>query len=149
MPQIKDAGTYTGRVLKSEFGESKDSVPFFALELESEQQETIHAFLFLTDAALPYTKEKLEKAFDFDGRFETASSQVDGKPCRFVVVINEYKGKERPEVKAIYNINSGFDIRPLQGGSDFLRKLSDKAKRLPVPPPRATPAAPKKADVPF
>lgn len=144
MAKIETAGRYKGRVLNSEFGETAKGVPFYTFELEDHNADTIRGWFFLTDAALPYTKEKLGKAFGFDGNFETLPEQVNGKVCTFVVVIREHEGKERAEVDGVYNINDDFAVRPLKGGSDFLRQLTEKAKRIPMPAQKAVrPAAAK------
>ena len=57
---------------------------------------------------------------------------MNQKDCRIVVQLEEYEGKERAKVQFINNINGGYKAKTLEGGTSFLKQLSEKAKRLPV-----------------
>lgn len=114
------------------------------MEFRNDDGDTITGWLYLSDKALPYSVKALKDAFDFDGNFETLPDQVNQKGCRIVVELEEYEGKERAKVKYINNINGGYKARALEGGSEFLKQLSEKAKRLPVPAAKAPAKAPAK-----
>lgn len=143
MAQITEAGDYATKVITSEFGQSNSGKPFFTLEFANDDGDTIRGWLYLSDEALPYTVKTLKDAFDFDGNFENLSNQVNQKECRIVVKLEEYEGKERAKVQFINNINGGYKAKTLEGGTSFLKQLSEKAKRLPVQaakaPSRAAP----------
>jgi hypothetical protein len=141
MPQIKEAGDYASKVITSEFGQSNSGTPFFTMEHVNDDGDTIRSWLYLSDEALPYTIKTLRDAFNFDGNFETLCDQVNQKDCRIVVKIEEYEGKERAKVQFINNINGGYKAKTLEGGNSFLKALSEKAKRIPVPAAKTTTTA--------
>jgi len=144
MPTITEAGDYTATVTKAEFGESKNGTPFIALNFKT-GDDTITGWLYLSDAALPHSLKALKDAFHFDGNFETCADQVNGKPCRIVVELDTYEGKEKAKVKFINHIDGGYKPAPIANAQSFLKALTAKAARLPGAPvsaPRAPLAKP-------
>ena len=144
MPTITEAGDYTATVSKAEFGESKNGTPFLALNFKV-ADDTIIGWLYLSDAALPHSVKALKDAFNFNGDFESAVSQVEGKPCRIVVEIDSYEGKEKAKVKFINNIDGGYKAKPIANAQSFLKSLTAKAARIPAASPAAPSAAPTRA----
>ena len=144
MAQIKEAGDYAVKVITSEFGQTETGTPFFTLEFANDDGDTIRGWLYLSDKAFPYSVKALKDAFGFDGDFETLPDQVNQKDCRIVVQLEEYEGKERAKVQFINNINGGYKAKTLEGGTSFLKQLSEKAKRLPVQASKAPAKAPAK-----
>jgi hypothetical protein len=147
MPIIEEAGDYTVAVKSAEFGESKTGTPFLALNFKTEDDHTITGWLYLTDKALPGTVKTLKEAFAFDGNFETAPAQVEGKPCRIKVELEDFEGKTRAKVKFVNHIDGGYKAKPIANAAAFLKGLSAKAAKLPpaagAAPTRAAPSAPK------
>jgi hypothetical protein len=137
MPQITEAGDYAVKVQTSEFGQTETGTPFFTMEFVTAEGDSIRGWLYLSDKALPYSVKALKEAFGFDGNFEALADQVNQKDCRIVVNIEEYEGKERAKVQFINNANGGYRAKTLEGGSSFLKALSEKAKRMPAPAPKA------------
>lgn len=140
MPNITEAGDFTATVIHAEFGESKSGTPYLALSY-GVNGSSITGWLYLSDKALTYSVKALREAFNFDGNFETAVAQVQGKSCRIVVEMEDYEGKVRPKVKFVNAPGGLTKSKPIPNAATFLNRLTAKAARLP--------AAPVTDDVPF
>lgn len=136
MPLITNPGKYAATVSASEFGESKNGTPFLSIDLNTAEGESITAWLYLSEKALPSSVKTLRDAFDFDGNFETVCEQIVGESCSITVEAEEYEGKERLRVKWI---NSPRSSKPIDNQSEFLKALSAKAARIPKEAPKTPP----------
>lgn len=134
MATINEAGTYDVTVTSPEFGESNSGTPFLTCSFKTASGDTIQGWIYLSAKALPHAKKTLEDAFDFDGNFEKLIDQIDGKPCKIVVELEEYEGRERAKVKFINSVNGGYKAKPLANASSFLKNLTAQAKKLPANP---------------
>jgi hypothetical protein len=135
MPTINTAGRYDVRVQTCEVGQTESGSARIYLFFTTEEHESIGGWLYLTEKAFPYTVKTLREVFDFDGNFETVVSQVQEKQCSITVEIEEYNGKERAVVKFVNRYGSGpiGAGAPIADATSFLRNLTAKAKRIPVP----------------
>lgn len=147
MPKIEAAGRYPAIVKTAEFGESESGKPFLNLYFETDdgQPKHIAGWLYLSEAAFPYTVKTLREAFKFDGNFETAIQQIQGKPCS-ITVDEEANDKGEPRLRVKF-INARYQNKPISGdATSFLKGLTAKAARVPrevskSPAPTRTPAA--------
>lgn len=148
MPKIETAGRYPAIVKTAEFGESESGKPFLHLYFETDDGEPKHiaGWLYLSEAAFPYTVKTLREAFKFDGNFETAVEQIQGKGCS-ITVDEESNDKGEPRLRVKF-INARYQNKPISGdAAGFLKGLTAKAARVPVAAPR-TPAPTKPAAAP-
>ena len=110
-------GTHQVVVVDTALGESgAKKTPHVAIQFEGEMGDRISAYLFLSDAAWPYTKEKLSTlGWDADvrgHRFEELNespSPLAGQKAEIVVVVENYDGKVRHKVQYINTPGSGVE----------------------------------------
>lgn len=141
MSKIENPGRYPATVASAEFGESQNGTPFIALSLNTDAGDSITAWLYLSEKALPSSVRTLRDAFEFNGDFETVIDQITGKPCSITCELDSYEGKERMRVKWI---NSPRTSKPIDNQNEFLKALSAKAARIPKEAPKAPVKAPAK-----
>lgn len=134
MPQIDTADRHEVTVKTAEFGESKTGTPFLQLGFEKDDGETITGWVYLSEAALEYAVKTLRSAFKFNGDFETAVSQVQGKRCSIVTDFEPYtddKGNTTDRLKVKWINSLRMAPKPIEGGASFLKGLTEKAARIP------------------
>jgi len=141
MPKIENPGRYDVQVQTCEFGQSSRGTPqiylFFSCG-EGAEKAGIAGYLYLSDAAFKNTLKTLRDAFGFDGNFETLAQQVQDKECSISVEMEgDDKGNEWARVKWI---NAKKASTPIADETNFLRNLTQKAKRIPPDAPKAPPA---------
>jgi hypothetical protein len=134
-------------IKNAEFGESDTGTPFFRLDCERDDGDFISAWIYLSEAAFAQAVKTLRDAFQFNGDFETAISQVTGRRCSIVTEFENFNGKDRLKVKWVNSLRA--PVKPIEGGVSFLKKLTKDAKRVPIDAPRARASAPVKDTADF
>jgi hypothetical protein len=131
MPKIETAGRHMVTVQSAEFGESENTgTPFINLYLVNAENNSIGAWLYLSEKALQYSLKTLRDAFGFNGDFETAVEQVTGKQCSITCEFEaDQNGVDKLRVKWI---NAPRQSVPINDQASFLKTLSAKAARIPA-----------------
>lgn len=154
MSMIQDPGTYDVTVKSLSLGQTPNTgSAYIELEFETEDGQTAYRSLFLTEKAFEYTDRRLKEVFDFDGGYDPEShlkEQIVGKSCR--IVMDNETGDDGKERLVVRWINKQREVKELDGGADFLKKLTAKSARLggSTYEPKAFPGETKKdEEVPF
>ncbi len=140
--KLQNPGRYQAAVQRAEFGSASTGTPYLYLDLLTQSDEQIGAYLYLSERALESTVRTLREAFAFDGNFERID-QIVGKECSIVVEIESDEKGDRIRVRWINPLRKSA---PISDHAEFLRGLTQKAARIAPRAPVA--AAPTRAVAP-
>lgn len=156
-----EAGTYLGKLAKWGSAESKTGTPYVYLDFTvghrardgqwaaMSKTETRTVYLYTSDAAYPYSAEKLT-ALGFNGLFNSGmdfSDAVKNDGVALECAHEEYDGKTREKWNLAYG-GDGYEHTALD--ADRVRALNSRWKAEHGTTPTGAPAAPPTGpDIPF
>lgn len=145
MPKIEVAGYFDAVVVGQEIrrNDKGNYMVNLMMEVTEGEQKGRHTWidLYLTQQAIKYTMEKLDKCFGFKGELP-ALRDVDftGQPVRFHMVEEEYNGATTLKCKGIFNIGGGQGYkRPSDDEWRDLMEMTGYEIEKPKPAPLAQP----------
>lgn len=130
MPLIKTEGTYEVTITDADFGrrDNDKRTPYLYLKGETQEGNFIGAYLWLSEKAFEKTDRDLKEVFKFDGNYRSAVGQIKGKPCQFVVEMEEDQNdptKAWPRVRWVNKPGGGsVDHIKIENQTDFLDNLT-------------------------
>ena len=125
MPLLEIPGRYQATVTEAKIGESAKGTAFIQLNFETDDNNHISGWLYLSDAAIDRTFETLEEAFEFSGNFESIETELRGKACSIVCEEeDDQKGKPRMRVKWINKVGAG--VKPVADEDAWRKGMSSR-----------------------